>query len=86
MPVPDASQAGRRYAVVEVIDNGIGFDEQYLDRIFTIFQRLHGRSNYPGTGMGLAICKKVMDIHRGHITAISREGQGATFVLLLPMQ
>jgi signal transduction histidine kinase len=82
----DASQAGRRYALIEIKDNGIGFDERYLDRIFTIFQRLHGRMQYTGTGMGLAICKKVVDIHGGHITATSREGEGATFVLHLPMQ
>ncbi|GAB3492861.1 hypothetical protein GCM10027341_07480 [Spirosoma knui] len=82
----DSSQAGRRYARIEIQDNGIGFDERYLDRIFTIFQRLHGRMHYTGTGMGLAICKKVIDIHGGHITAVSREGEGATFVLHLPMQ
>ncbi|MFD2569723.1 ATP-binding protein [Spirosoma soli] len=82
----DASQAGRRYALIKIIDNGIGFDERYLDRIFTIFQRLHGRMEYSGTGMGLAICKKVVDIHKGHITAISQEGAGATFIIYLPMQ
>lgn len=82
----DASQAGRRYAVIEVADNGIGFDERYLDRIFTIFQRLHGNLQFTGTGVGLAICKKVVDLHGGSITALSREGEGATFVLHLPMQ
>ncbi|AQG80355.1 sensor histidine kinase [Spirosoma montaniterrae] len=82
----DASQAGRRYAMIEVEDNGIGFDEKYLDRIFTIFQQLHGRMDYGGTGMGLAICKKVIDIHKGHISATSKMGSGATFVLYLPMQ
>ncbi|GAB3751713.1 sensor histidine kinase [Spirosoma pomorum] len=81
----DISQTGRRYAVIDVIDNGIGFDERYLDRIFTIFQRLHGRMRYSGTGMGLAICRKVVDIHRGYITAISQEGAGAVFRVFLPM-
>ncbi|GAB3888132.1 sensor histidine kinase [Spirosoma agri] len=81
----DVSQAGRRFAVITITDNGIGFDERYLDRIFTIFQRLHGRMNYAGTGIGLAICKKVVEIHNGHITAISREGNGATFCVFLPM-
>ncbi|QIP13228.1 PAS domain-containing protein [Spirosoma aureum] len=81
----DVSQAGRRFAVLTVSDNGIGFDERYLDRIFTIFQRLHGRMQYAGTGMGLAICKKVVDIHGGHITAKSQEGNGATFSIFLPM-
>jgi len=75
---------GRQYVRIEVIDNGIGFDEQYLDRIFTIFQRLHGRMQFTGTGMGLAICKKVMDLHQGSITASSQAGNGATFVLYLP--
>ncbi|MGF7216415.1 signal transduction histidine kinase [Spirosoma lacussanchae] len=82
----DVSQSGRRYAIIEVIDNGIGFDERYLDRIFTIFQRLHGNLHFGGTGVGLAICKKVIDLHGGTITALSREGEGATFVLYLPMQ
>ena len=82
----DSAQSGRRYAVVDVIDNGIGFDERYLDRIFTIFQRLHGQMHFPGTGVGLAICRKVVDLHNGHITAISREGAGTTFRLVLPMQ
>ncbi|GAA4395140.1 hypothetical protein GCM10023187_01690 [Nibrella viscosa] len=65
-------------------DNGIGFDERYLDRIFVIFQRLHGRNQYAGTGIGLAICKKVMDNHRGYIRASSRVGEGATFRIYLP--
>ncbi|RIV19016.1 PAS domain S-box protein [Fibrisoma montanum] len=82
----DASQAGRRYALIDVVDKGVGFDERYLDRIFTIFQRLHPLNQYVGTGMGLAICRKVVDIHGGHITAISQPGHGAIFRLLLPMQ
>lgn len=73
------------YAWIKVTDNGIGFNEQYIDQIFTIFQRLHGRSHYTGTGMGLAICKKVVDIHSGHITANSEEGKGTTFHVFLPV-
>ncbi len=65
-------------------DDGIGFDEKYLDRIFNIFQRLHGRNEYAGTGIGLAICKKIADIHGGTIYARSTEGEGATFILTLP--
>lgn len=72
------------YTLITVADNGIGFDEKYIDQIFTIFQRLHGRSHYTGTGMGLAICKKVVDMHGGHITAISQEGNGAIFQVYLP--
>lgn len=74
----------RQFVVLTIGDNGIGFDERYLDRIFTIFQRLHGRLVYKGTGMGLAICKKVVDIHGGYITAKSQEGQGSTFQVYLP--
>jgi signal transduction histidine kinase len=69
---------------VEVADNGIGFDEKHADRIFQVFQRLHGRGEYEGTGVGLAICKKIADRHGGTITAHSAPGQGATFVVLLP--
>jgi signal transduction histidine kinase len=65
-------------------DNGIGFDEKYLDRIFTIFQRLHGRTSYEGSGVGLAVCRKIVDRHGGHITAQSTPGKGATFLVTLP--
>jgi PAS domain S-box-containing protein len=67
-------------------DNGIGFNEKYLDLIFTIFQRLHGRSEYPGTGVGLAVCRKIVLRHGGNITAKSREGEGAEFIVTLPTQ
>jgi light-regulated signal transduction histidine kinase (bacteriophytochrome) len=67
-----------------VQDNGIGFDEKYLDRIFTIFQRLHGRVEYEGTGIGLAVCRKIVDRHGGSISARSAPGQGATFLVTLP--
>lgn len=69
---------------IAVRDNGIGFDEQYLDRIFGIFQRLHGRTAYEGTGVGLAICRKIAERHGGDITARSADGQGATFIVTLP--
>jgi len=67
-----------------VADRGIGFDEKYLDRIFTPFQRLHGRGEYEGTGMGLAICKKIVSRHGGTITAESAPGRGARFLVELP--
>lgn len=69
-----------------VEDNGIGFDEKYLDRIFTIFQRLHGRSEYEGTGIGLAVCRKIVDRHGGVITAQSEPGKGSRFLVTLPLR
>ena len=67
-----------------VADNGIGFDEKYLDRIFNVFQRLHGRNEYEGTGMGLAIARKLVLYHGGEITAQSKPGAGACFIVTLP--
>lgn len=71
---------------ITIQDNGIGFDEKYLDRIFTIFQRLHGRHEYEGTGIGLAVCRKIVDRHGGFITAASIPNQGATFIVTLPLK
>jgi PAS domain S-box-containing protein len=69
---------------LRVEDNGIGFDEKYLDRIFKPFERLHGRGAYGGTGIGLAICEKIIYRHGGSITAESQPNQGATFIVSLP--
>lgn len=69
-----------------VADNGIGFDEKYLSRIFTPFQRLHGRHEYAGTGIGLAICRKIVERHGWEITATSRPGEGATFIITVPQR
>ncbi|WP_077920717.1 ATP-binding protein [Spirosoma sp. 209] len=79
-----ASDTSRLFYAISVTDNGIGFDEKYLDRIFTIFQRLHTRSEYDGTGIGLTIVQKVVENHRGYISARSQPGQGATFTIYLP--
>jgi len=69
-----------------VQDNGIGFDEKYLDKIFAFFQRLHGRQEYEGTGIGLAVCRRIVDRHKGSITAKSKPGEGATFIIQLPIR
>jgi light-regulated signal transduction histidine kinase (bacteriophytochrome) len=69
---------------ITVEDNGIGFEEEYATRIFLIFQRLHGRAEYGGSGIGLAICKKIIDNHHGQIHAESVPGEGAVFTILLP--
>lgn len=72
------------YVRIVVKDNGIGFDEKYADKIFSIFQRLQGRAEYEGTGIGLAICRKIMTNHRGYIRARSVIGQGSEFILIFP--
>ncbi|KAA9357735.1 histidine kinase [Larkinella humicola] len=75
---------GKKYYQITVADNGIGFNEKYIDHIFKIFQRLHGKSTYEGTGIGLAICKRIVTNHKGLITARSQPGVGTTFIILLP--
>lgn len=75
---------GTTFYKITVQDNGIGFDNQYADRIFQIFQRLHGKADYQGSGIGLAICKKIVEKHHGLVYADSEPGQGATFTLIIP--
>ncbi|GAB3281296.1 hypothetical protein GCM10027347_56860 [Larkinella harenae] len=85
LPIPvNASQQTSRYHRLCVIDKGIGFDSKYQERIFQLFQRLHGKNEYAGTGIGLAICQRVVENHGGVITADSQPGQGATFCVYLP--
>lgn len=71
---------------IEIADNGIGFDVRYLDKIFSPFQRLHGRNTYEGTGMGLAICRRIVERHNGILTASSEIGVGSTFRVTLPLE
>ncbi|MGE6218406.1 PAS domain-containing protein [Nubsella zeaxanthinifaciens] len=74
------------YCVIKITDNGIGFDESYAGKIFDLFQRLHARTEYKGTGIGLAICKKIIENHAGQIFAKSKEGEGASFFIVLPLK
>ncbi|WP_349315109.1 ATP-binding protein [Chitinophaga sp. MM2321] len=85
LPGSDVQPMGP-YCRITISDNGIGFNEKYLSKIFTIFQRLHNSELYEGTGIGLAIAKKVIDKHQGVITASSTEGVGTSFIIVLPVQ
>lgn len=81
----DQLQSGKQYCLLTVKDNGIGFKQEYGDRIFQVFQRLHAKHQYKGTGIGLAIVKKIVENHRGYITAVSEIGAGASFHIYLPV-
>lgn len=70
---------------IYIEDNGIGFDEKYVDRIFSVFQRLHGKEEYEGTGIGLAVCRKIAERYGGTITAASEKGSGSTFIFSIPV-
>jgi light-regulated signal transduction histidine kinase (bacteriophytochrome) len=83
---PERAAGGASLCTVTVADNGIGFKPAYAERIFGIFQRLHGRDEYPGTGIGLATCRKILERHGGAITASSQPGKGARFVSTLPIK
>ncbi len=83
---PQPVNARGHYQEIAMTDNGVGFDEKYADRIFVIFQRLHTRTHYAGTGIGLAICQKIVDNHNGYIRAESKPGEGATFRVYLPVE
>jgi PAS domain S-box-containing protein len=79
-------QSKRNYIEIVFADNGIGFDPQYAEQIFQIFERLHSVDEFEGTGVGLALCKKIIENHSGHIYAVSSEGAGAAFHILLPVK
>ncbi|GAB3791916.1 hypothetical protein GCM10028819_01220 [Spirosoma humi] len=85
-PAVKPARTASAYHRIDVVDNGIGFDEKYLDRIFQVFQRLHGRREYAGTGIGLAICEKIAANHEGIVWASSQLGLGSTFFVYLPVQ
>lgn len=75
---------GRTYYIIVVADNGIGFEQQYAEKIFQTFVRLNGKSEYKGHGIGLTVCKKIVDRHHGIIKAEGKENEGSTFMIVLP--
>lgn len=79
------SNEDKLYHKISFIDNGIGFNQQYAEKIFEVFQRLHQKNEYSGTGIGLAICKKIVENHNGCIKAIGTEGEGSQFIIYLPV-
>ncbi len=79
-----SAQPDTKYVMFTIEDNGIGFEQQYSEKIFNIFQRLNGRMEYEGTGIGLAICRKIVMNHHGIVTADSKEGKGSKFIVILP--
>src|SRR5690606_32854908 len=81
----NGTPGARRYWRIFVRDNGIGFEQQYAEQIFTMFKRLHAGPEYKGTGIGLAICKKIVEEHNGHISAKSVVNEGTTFTISLPV-
>ena len=81
--IPESFMADE-YWKIKICDNGIGFDQQYADKIFELFQRLHGRTEYEGTGIGLAICKKIVQNHHGFIEALGQAGIGSTLNIYIP--
>jgi len=81
----DKSHKFDSYYALSFVDNGIGFEKEYEQRIFDVFQRLHPAHKYPGTGIGLAICKKIMENHKGYIIADSELDKGSRFTLYFPI-
>ncbi|MEX1240475.1 MAG: response regulator [Cyclobacteriaceae bacterium] len=81
-----ASSASVKYCRIFIQDNGIGFDQKYAEEIFGMFKRLHHNSEFQGTGIGLALCKKIVEQHKGYISARSKINEGSTFIVSLPLQ
>ncbi len=82
--INSSATAGKPFHRIVVEDNGIGFDDKYADEIFVVFKRLHSYHEYEGTGVGLSICKKIIDRHKGRISAESKSNQGSKFIIELP--
>ncbi len=81
----NGQQAGK-FCRIYVEDNGIGFDQKYAEQVFEMFVRLHGNKEYEGTGIGLALCKQIVEHHQGYISVLSKEGVGCTFIISFPLQ
>ncbi|HXB45102.1 MAG TPA: ATP-binding protein, partial [Puia sp.] len=73
-----------KYCRIFIEDNGIGFDQKYAEEIFDMFRRLHPQAEFEGTGIGLALCKKIVEKHKGFISARSKKGEGSAFIISLP--
>jgi light-regulated signal transduction histidine kinase (bacteriophytochrome) len=82
----DILESDEKLCRVIVKDNGVGFEKKYLEKVFAPFQRLHGRSEYEGTGIGMATCRKIVERHNGDITAESEPDKGSTFIITLPIE
>ncbi len=80
--IRSATDNGQQHIIIQ--DNGIGFEPQNCEKIFGMFERLHGRESYPGTGIGLALCQRIVQNHQGTISATGQVGEGATFTITLP--
>lgn len=85
-PLNGKEKTSNKFCRIYVQDNGIGFDQKYGEQIFEMFKRLHGNSEFEGTGIGLALCKKIVEKHNGFISALSKENDGATFIISLPVR
>lgn len=83
---PATDKDHTKYCRILIEDNGIGFDQKYAQEIFGMFKRLHHNSEYEGTGIGLALCKKIIELHNGYISALSKINEGSTFIISLPVQ
>jgi signal transduction histidine kinase len=85
-PQTNGKAKDQKYCRIFIEDNGIGFDQKYAEEIFGMFKRLHHNTEFEGTGIGLALCKKIVEQHRGYISARSKVNEGATFIVSIPVQ
>src|SRR5262249_13534540 len=82
---PGGKEPETRDGRIYVEENGIGVDQKYAEQIFDMFRRLHSNAEYEGTGIGLALCKKIVEMHKGFISALGKPGEGAVFIVSLPL-